>query len=184
MCKAEFVPKRSMQTICDSFDCAVEYSSQAKTKKAEKIAKRADRERTKERKDAAMTLPRLHKLAKEWFNRRIRLRDQHKPCISCGRPLPKLGTVVGGAFDCGHFRSVGSAGHLRYHPDNAAGQCKDCNIHGQGMYREFRVGLIQRIGLEAVLALENNNAVHKWTHEELRQIIEENKALCKELEKQ
>lgn len=32
---------------------------------------------------------------------------------------------------------------------------------------DYRLGLIGRIGLEAVEALEADNAVHKWTREEL-----------------
>ena len=35
---------------------------------------------------------------------------------------------------------------------------------------DYRIGLVARIGLDAVEALEASNEPHKWTHEELRAI--------------
>lgn len=46
-----------------------------------------------------------------------------------------------------------------------------------------RKGLIARIGIEAVEALENDNGTHKWTREELREIRDTYKRNTKEIEK-
>ena len=47
-----------------------------------------------------------------------------------GQPL---GTgEVGGAYDCGHYRSTGSAAHLRFDERNAHAQRKVCNRWGAG----------------------------------------------------
>ena len=113
-------------------------------------------------------IPELTREAQTACNAYIRVRDNGKPCISCGVPLSADG--VGGGFDAGHFRSRGAAPHLRFHEHNIAGQCKRCNRYMAGNVSAMRVGLINRYGLEAVEALENDNSTHKWTRDELREI--------------
>ena len=88
---------------------------------------------------------------------------------------------MGGAFDCGHYRSVGSAQHLRYDERNAHGQRKQCNRWGAGRAVDYRIGLVARIGLEAVEALEADNAPRKWLREELIYIRDRYRAKLKEL---
>jgi hypothetical protein len=131
------------------------------------------------RKAALKTIPDLTKEAQAAFNQFVRLRDAQKPCICCGRPLGE--GDVGGAYDCGHYRSVGSAPHLRFNEANAHAQRKQCNRYGAGRAVDYRVGLIQRIGLVAVEALENENRVHKWQREELIEIRDKYRRLTKEL---
>ncbi len=167
VCEKPYVPARPMQAVCGP-RCA---AAKVKRDKAE------ERARVKTRKEAIKTLPVLKAEAQAAFNAYIRARDAGKPCISCGAPLE--GNGVGGHFDCGHFRSVGSAPQHRYNPLNAAGQCKSCNRWGAGMAVEYRKGLIERIGLEAVEALENDNATHRWTREELAAIRDGFKARLK-----
>lgn len=91
---------------------------------------------------------------------------------------------IGGSFDAGHYRSTGSASHLRFDPDNCHAQRKQCNRYGAGRAVDYRIGLIARIGLERVEALEANNTPHKWTADELREIKatyrEKTKQLLKE----
>ena len=86
-------------------------------------------------------------------------------------------------MDAGHYRSRGAASHLRYHPDNCHAQSKYENRHRAGNAVEYRVGLIARIGLAAVEALEADNRVHHWTHDELRAIRDEYRAKLKQLTK-
>lgn len=178
-CEATFVPRTSMHSVC-SPRCEI-----AKRKANEKAAKdRAKAERAADRAalEAMKRLPKLHAEARYWFNRWIRLRDAEKPCISCGAPPPDL-TGFHSGRDCGHFRSVGQAGHLRYTEDNAAGQCVHCNQHLAGNYTGFRFGQIERIGLERVDALERDNRPNKWKREQVRAIRDHYKAACRELEK-
>jgi len=172
-CGKPFTPARPMQAVC-SPRCA---SRLVRARSAEKKAR--DRQETKERRRALETIPELIKAAQREFNAYIRERDKDKPCICCGRPL---GTGdVGGAFDCGHYRSTGSAPHLRFDERNAHGQTKACNRYGAGRAVDYRIGLIARIGREAVEALESDNRVHKWQREELREIASTYRAKLREL---
>lgn len=169
-CGNSFIPLRALQNVCGPV-CAAR-----KVKAAKVIAKRVLRER----KQAIKTIPQLIREAQTAFNAWTRKRDEKKPCISCGRPL---GTeAVGGGYDAGHYRSTGSASHLRFHEDNCHAQCKQCNRYGAGRAVDYRIGLIQRIGLEAVEALEADNKPHKWERDELIQIAATYKAKRKELQ--
>ncbi len=91
---------------------------------------------------------------------------------------------MGGAYDCGHYRSTGSAPHLRFDPANAHAQRKVCNRWGAGRAVDYRIGLIARIGLAAVERIEADHRVHKWTREELVAIRETYKAKLKQLKKE
>lgn len=118
------------------------------------------------------------KEAQQAFNAFIRERDKSKPCISSGRPLQQ--EALGGGFDCGHYRSVGSAPHLRFDERNAHGQSKHDNRYLAGNAVEYRKGLIQRIGLAAVEALEADNTPRKYSIEDLQAIKQHYKKLLKE----
>lgn len=153
-------------------------AERAEAKKARAAAKvaRAD---VRRRKEAIKTIPDLLKEAQHAFNAYVRARDANRPCICCGRPLGD--GDVGGAFDCGHYRSIGSASHLRFDERNAHAQRKQCNRWGAGRAVDYRIGLVARIGLEAVEALESDNAPRKWLREELIYIRDTYRAKLKEL---
>jgi len=106
--------------------------------------------------------------AQKSFNAYIRARDAGKNCISSGKPLPL--DVVGGGFDAGHYRSVGSAPHLRFHEDNVHGQSKHDNRHLSGNAVDFRLGLIARIGLARVDALEADQTPRHYSIDDLKAI--------------
>ena len=159
-------------------DAQAEKAKRAEAKKARAAAK-VERASIRARKEAIKTLPMLKAEAQQAFNAYIRARDADKPCICCGLPLSA--GDVGGAFDCGHYRSVGSAQHLRYDERNAHGQRKQCNRWGAGRAVDYRIGLVARIGLEAVEALESDNAPRKWLREELIYIRDRYRAKLKEL---
>jgi hypothetical protein len=136
----------------------------------------------RERKAALKTIPDLIKEAQREFNHFIRVRDRDRPCICCGQALGA--GDVGGAYDCGHYRSTGSAPHLRFDERNAHAQRKACNRWGAGRAVDYRIGLLERIGAEEVRALEADNRIHKWTREELIQIRDTYRQKRKELEKE
>jgi hypothetical protein len=79
---------------------------------------------------------------------------------------------IGGRYDAGHYRSTGSASHLRFDEANCHAQRKQCNRYGAGRAVDYRIGLIKRIGLERVEALEASNSPRKWTREALIAIRE------------
>lgn len=171
--RLERVGEKLHQACVDPWLSANREKLRAKAVRAEKRQDRAARE-------AMKRLPDLKREAQTAFNAWIRLRDAHQPCISCGAPPPDLSGLHAGR-DAGHYRSVGSAPQLRYHPDNVHGQCVKCNQWGAGKAVEYRAGLIARIGLARVEALECDNAPRKWTHDELRAIRDEYRAKVKEL---
>lgn len=158
-CPNFFVPARPMQSVC-SPRCAVRHGKQQKAE---------ERAQIRTRKEAAKTIPVLIREAQVAFNAWVRMRDAHQPCISCNAPPPDLSGLHAGR-DAGHYRSVGSASHLRFHEDNVNGQCVHCNQWKAGCAVDYRIGLIRRIGLARVEALETNNQPRKWTHDELREI--------------
>lgn len=156
-------------------------AERADAKKARAAAK-VERAETRRRKEAIKTIPVLIKEAQVAFNAYIRARDAHQPCISCGAAPPDLSGLHAGR-DAGHYRSVGSASHLRFHEDNVHAQCVHCNQWGAGRAVDYRIGLIARIGEARVVALETNNTVRKWQPDELRAIRDEYRAKLKELKK-
>lgn len=162
-CRVEFTPVRPMQVAC-GLDCARELA--AKVNAGKRAAQdRAERRADRVKREKMKRIPDLIREAQREFNAYIRARDEGMPCVCCGQPLG--GPAVGGGFDCGHYRSVGSASHLRFDERNAHGQRKWCNRYGAGRAVDYRIGLVARIGLAAVEALEADNTPHKWTREEL-----------------
>ena len=181
ICRQTYTKTRTFQKCCENPDCAAQMgrvlaaSRKLKARREEVKADRAKRESLKTRaewlKDAQVA-----------FNGYIRARDAGKTCICCDQPLQ--GPAVGGGFDCGHYRSTGSAPHLRFNEDNAHGQTKQCNRWGAGRAVDYRLGLIKRIGLERVERLESDTTLAKWTIDDLKEIIAKYKAMEKELRKQ
>lgn len=179
ICRIKFVPSRPMQVVCGP-QCASAYAWREKTK-AEVVAAREDRKTVRLRKDAIKTRREWIMEAQVAFNAYIRERDRNKSCICCGEPLAGVQGSTGGLFDCGHYRSVGSAPHLRFDERNAHGQRKQCNRYGAGRAVDYRLGLIQRIGMEEVESVESDNESRKWSVDELKAIIATYKQKLKEL---
>jgi hypothetical protein len=177
-CKTEFTPLRPLQKVCSPL-CALEVSRQVTQKKAAKEAQE-DRKKTREKLDAMRTKPQLVKVAQIAFNSYIRARDAGKPCICCGKPL---GTEPN-SFDAGHYRSVGSAPHMRFVEDNVHGQTKYCNNYLASNPVGYRKGLIERIGLDAVEKIEADQTVRKYTHEGLVEIARHYNAEARRLKKE
>lgn len=158
-CRCEFTPERPMQKVC-CLGCAAALAK----KKREKVERANDRQNRKQLKTRSQWM----KEAQIAFNAFIRERDRSKPCICCGLPLAM--DAVGGGFDCGHYRSVGSAPHLRFDERNAHGQRKQCNRYGGGRVVDYRIGLVLRFGKDFVEALEADQTEKKYTVEDLKSI--------------
>ena len=174
-CKTLFTPIMPMQIVC-GIECA---KAIAKLKR-EKVEKANDRQKREQLKTRSQWM----KEAQIAFNAFIRERDKEKACICCGFPLRDEKDSAGGAFDCGHYRSVGSAPNLRFDERNAHGQRKQCNRYGAGRAVDYRRGLIARMGLEVVEALEADQTPRHYTIDDLKAIkaeyIEKRKQLIKE----
>ena len=177
LCKKKFTPVKFAQIVC-CWECAHEYNLQNKAKESA-IKRKIERAERVKKLSELKSINDLIKEAQVAFNAFIRERDKSELCICCNKPY---GTNhLGGDYDCGHFRSRGAAGHLRFNEDNAFGQRKYCNTYLSGNVQGMRAGMIKRIGLERVEAVENNNEVHKWTKEELISIKNEYKLKLKQL---
>lgn len=165
VCPTRFTPSRPLQVACCPA-CAQELARRNR----EKIEQRkaiAERKRARAQLEAMKTVPQLMAEADRAFCAWVRARDAGKPCICCGRG--SSGWTRGGEWDGGHYRSRGAASHLRYHEDNCHAQLKQCNRRAFDV-AAYRANLIERIGVARVEALEADNAPHKWTRDELREI--------------
>lgn len=169
VCLEYFLPFQSLQRCCD-LECALIFSKREMVKKS----KRETRAKLEELKNVRQLL----KEARHAFNAFIRQRDQGLPCICCGR-LPLGEAFTGGSWDAGHFRGTGAAPHLQFHEDNCHRQLSVCNRGaGGGNYRQ---GIVARIGLARVEALENDNSPHKWSRDEVREIRDRYRLKLREL---
>lgn len=160
-CRNDFFPVRAMQKAC-----GIECAQSLARKKREKVEKSADRLKREQLKTRSYWM----KDAQKAFNAFIRERDKGKACISCGTAW--IDGAVGGSFDCGHYRSVGSAPHLRFDESNAHGQCKKCNRWGSGRAVDYRLGLIAKAGIKLVETIESDQSERKYTIDELKAIKE------------
>lgn len=124
--------------------------------KKERKEHKAAKERIKTRGDHA-------KDAQTEFNKFIRIRDKHHPCISCGRHHT-------GQYHAGHYRTVGAHPELRFSELNCHKQCSACNNHKSGNIVEYRITLIGRIGVDELDWLEGPHEAKKYTIDELKAI--------------
>ncbi|HAL69298.1 MAG TPA: ninG protein [Pseudomonas sp.] len=167
-CGQRFKPMLSTQKVC-SPACAL---AMAKDPKLQKVAAKAitkqKRQDLQERREKLKTKGEHLREAQAAFNAYIRERDRLAgyACISSGRPLDWNGNAV----DAGHYRSTGAASHLRFDEKNCHAQSKHDNRYLSGNVAEYRLGLIQRIGLAAVEALEADQAPRRYTIEDLQAI--------------
>ncbi|MDE2439555.1 MAG: recombination protein NinG [Betaproteobacteria bacterium] len=171
ICKQPYQKRRMTQKVCETVECAQAYAvidrhmKELKEIRARKLAIKPRGQWIKEAQIA--------------FNAYIRERDKGKPCICCGNALTN--EAIGGGFDAGHYRSIGSAPHLRFDERNCHGQRKQCNRYGAGRAVDYRIGLIARIGLAAVESLEADQSVKKYTIDDAQRIKAEYRAKLKAL---
>jgi hypothetical protein len=180
-CRKKLAPGQLIHPECiDGYAIACEKKAKRLEAKRVRAAAKVEKAETRRRREADQGIPELIKIADREFSKYIRARDRlaGHTCISSGRPL---NWAAGNQVDAGHYRSRGAASHLRYHEDNCHAQSKHDNRFKFGNVVEYRIRLVQRIGLERVEALENNNAAHKWTREELIEITQKYRAKLKEL---
>lgn len=179
VCREKFTPRTPLQTACSPL-CAAAHGKKVTAQQKAK-AQRQERAQDKAKLDTFKTYPQLIAACQKAFNAVVRHRDMiagHR-CISSGRVLDWSGN----ATDCGHYRSTGSAPNLRFNFDNAHAQSKHDNLWKSGNAADYRIGLIVRIGLARVEALEADNTPAKWTHDDLRRMTKEFQAQLRAMKK-
>jgi hypothetical protein len=159
-CGEWFMPFNSMQKCCANPKCALE---QGKIDREKANRKEATEYRRKNK-----TRSQLISEAQSAINGFVRIRDYGKPCISCNKPMDW--NTYGGKVDCGHYRSRGAAGHLRFNLFNMAAQCHYCNRYMSGAVVDYRINLIRRIGIERVERIEQDNSTRTFSKEYLERI--------------
>lgn len=196
-CRVMFMPARGSQAVCGEIECAISYG---KSEKGQASAKKAladvGRRDIKVRKEALKSRGDHMKDAEKAVRdcRRTYELSIGSGCMSCGESqesvLRAQGWKTGGAFDAGHFLGKGARPELRLEPTNIWLQCKSCNAgsskfarKGETVSQGFRAGLIARIGLEAVEALEADHTPRKYTVEQLKAITAEYRAKTRELKR-
>jgi hypothetical protein len=159
ICDKPFEPRMPLQAVCGLI-CA---------RKVPQIARKAAKAQDKARREAIKPRSKWLAEAQQVVNRYVRLRDMlaGKGCITCGaHPEQKRG----GTSDAGHFRSVGSAPHLRFYTPQIALQCTVCNRYQGGRQLDFRRALVERNGAEWVERIEAMQGVAKFDIDYLRRL--------------
>lgn len=180
VCGCQFTPVKPLAVVCGAL-CAIGLATK-KREKTEKTAAIAERKLDKEKLDGHKAKPVLVREAQTAFNAYIRARDEGLPCICCGR-FAIGDNLRGGLWDAGHYRSRGSAPHLRFDERNVHRQLKQCNIFASGNALEYRIGMINRFGLDFVEAVEADNEPKHYTIDDLKRIKAEYSAKTRELKK-
>ena len=166
-CREWFHPAREGQVVC-SFECAsaigkkqtakAREAAKARAVKRQRESEKEGRQRRRAKRESFKTKAQWDKEAQSAFNRYIRIRDEGKPCVSCGNPLiGKSNYLTGSAIDASHYRSRGAASHLKFNVFNVHSACTRCNRQLSGNAVEYRIRLIERIGQERVERLESDN---------------------------
>ena len=156
----------ALKAFC-TYECLKTFTA----KNAEKIAdknRKDKRQEDRKRKEKLKTKGQWTKEAQAAVNAYVRWRDRNKNCISCNTSLKS--ESLGGGYDAGHYRSRGSAPHLRFRLDNIHGQCKKCNRYLSGNIDKFRVGIVWRYGQEFLDRIETDNTPKNYSIDDLKRI--------------
>lgn len=166
ICSTEYTPRSSLQKVCHNYKCAITFNKQRDAEIAERESRKQElllRDDLKKRREKLKGISEWQKEAQAAFNRYIRMRDLNKVCVSCGGELVGSSNyLTGSAVDASHYRSRGAAAHLKFNVFNCHSACTRCNRQLSGNAVEYRIRLIERIGLERVENLESNNTPRKF----------------------
>lgn len=138
LCKIAFEKTLKFQNKCHK--CLTKIANE---KKLISIKKSIEKLKSKPKK--AIKVKR--NLEQEKINKQVRERDENQPCISCNKYIK---------LEAGHYIPISKSQKLRYDLRNIHGQCGWCNRFLYGNYKEYRIGLINRYGIEFVESLEKD----------------------------
>jgi hypothetical protein len=168
-CQERFNPIRStLEKFCQKDECIRAMVCETK----EKLWK----QNKKKMKEDIMTVQDYMKIAQQTFNKYIRLRDQGKNCISCGKKPKKE--------NAGHFYSAGGHTAVMFDERNVFLQCEHCNTFLSGNLLKYRENLLIKLGFEEFERLSvDAMKTRKYTREELKELIELYKQKIKDVSK-
>ncbi len=148
---------------CD-YNCATRYGI-ANKHKGKKIKHASEKKAFKDNDKSLRT-----KAAQTSFNAFIRERDALLPCLSCLEFRGETAKSKGSNFHAGHYKSIGAKAELRFEELNCHKQCAHCNNFLSGNMENYRLNLIEKIGLDKVEWLEGPHEPKKYTCAELKEI--------------
>ncbi len=166
-CGEKFYPNKSTTVAC-SYTCALNLAR-----------KKVSEDGFKELKEKVKTLSQYEAEAKQVFQKWVRMRDKNQPCISCG-------VTASSVWDGGHFKKAEIYSGVIFNELNTNIQCGKCNRYLGGNELNYRLGLIAKIGLEAVEQLEqlaNETRKYKYSKNELIEIKKTYQTKIKQLTK-
>lgn len=178
VCQGQFKPYMTTQVVCHNISCAIAYGKKL-NEKAELKKARVEKRVNKAQKTEFYNNDRTHqlKLTQAAFNKLRKLQELkwfadnglEPECTSCGKKNMD--------WCCGHYKTVGAQGWLRYDVMNTFLQCnRYCNmglsgnISGTKTTRGFTQGLIERFGntrAQEIFDHCDKDKTKKWTCEEL-----------------
>lgn len=165
-CHEKFEPIRFNHKYCLKDECIRAFVAETKEKMWKQTKVRM--------KNELKTTSDWMKEAQKVFNQYIRLRDKHKPCVSCESKL-------GSKYDAGHYFSSGGHKAVTFDEDNVHGQCVACNQYKHGNLLNYQIGIEKRIGADRLLQLhEKAHEVRKYSVDELQEIIKTYKQKIKD----
>ncbi|HDR2874349.1 TPA: recombination protein NinG [Enterobacter roggenkampii] len=174
ICSTEYIPRSSLQKVCHNYKCAIAFNKQRDAENAAREQRKREREQSadlKKRKEDLKTRAEWEREAQAAFNRYIRMRDMYQECISHpGKLISNSNYITGSAVDASHYRSRGAASQLRFNVFNVHAACTRCNRQLSGNAVEYRIRLIERIGLERVERLEADNEPRKFDIDYLKRV--------------
>jgi len=159
ICRSEY-DKRNMSHMVCGYECSLKYAQRSSDKKA-KETKKVARKALKEYNDNDVK-SQMGK-AKKVMQKYARLRDTDEPCISCRKPTAKQ-------WDGGHYIASHKCSGVRFNLWNINKQCSFCNDFDGSNAANYRIHLINKIGLEKVEWLEAQNGVTKYTADYLNRL--------------
>lgn len=174
ICSTKYIPRSSLQKVCHNYKCAIAFNKQRDAEIAAREQRKREREQSadlRQRREALKTRSDWNKEAQAAFNKYIRMRDMYQECISHpGKLISNSNYITGSAVDASHYRSRGAASHLRFNVFNVHAACTRCNRQLSGNAVEYRIRLIERIGLERVERLEADNEPRKFDIDYLKRV--------------
>ena len=156
-----FQQQRPLQYLC-GWECATAYAKKKEEEKKEKAWK----DNKKKLKEGLKTHSDYLKELQIVFNKFIRLRDNGKPCISCGNPNMKK-------VNASHYYNANNHYNVRFDEDNVHSSCEYCNTYLHGNLIEYRPRLIEKIGEQRFKELEDKaRTIRHFTIPELIELKE------------
>jgi len=170
----EYFPSEDGVKVPAGWFCSFGHATEFARSKAKRDTERKHRKEYKEAKEKLKTLSDHLRESQQVFNAYIRERDKDQPCISCGNHH-------GGQYHAGHYLSVGARPNLRFDEMNVHKQCQPCNTHLSGNLINYRIKLIEKIGIAEVDRLESDQEPKRYRIDDAKRIKAEYKQKLKEL---